>query len=235
MQVQGAQSIEPAQRVAARAAGAILLAAMAASMFAELYALKGLVTSDAAQTARNMAAAEPMFRTGQVIHLAAFAGDAAVAAALYVVLSPVNRGLALLGAFWRLVDCAVLAVATVMPFVALRIIGEPAYLGAFDPAQAQGLARLLLAARSDAMSIGWVFLGLGSAVFAWLWLKSRYIPRPLAGWGIFASLLLALGPLAFMAAPALRAVVGQAYMVPMFFYEVPLGLWLLIRGLPGRP
>ena len=40
------------------------------------------------------------------------------------------------------------------------------------------------------LSIGFVFLGLGSAVFSYVWLKSRYIPKALALLGIFGSLLL---------------------------------------------
>ncbi len=34
-----------------------------------------------------------------------------------------------------------------------------------------------------------IFLGLGSTVFNYLFLKSGYIPRILAAWGIFSSLL----------------------------------------------
>ena len=67
-------------------------------------------------------------------------------------------------------------------------------------------------------------------MFSWLWLKSRYIPRALAVWGIFASSVLAFGTLAIMLFPRL-GVVGLTYMAPMFFYEVGLGLWLLIKGL----
>jgi hypothetical protein len=37
-----------------------------------------------------------------------------------------------------------------------------------------------------------VFFGLGSTVFAYLWFKSRYIPRWLAALGIFSSLLVAI-------------------------------------------
>jgi hypothetical protein len=226
-----ALELEPAQRTAAKVAGVIYLAAMASSMFAELYALRGQVTPDAAETARNILAAEPLFRLGVVTHLVTFASDAALAAALYVVLSPVNKGLAMLGAFWRLVDCAVLSVATLAQLVALRIVSGPGYLSALEPAQARSLARLLLAVRGDGMSVGWVFLGLGSAVFSYLWFKSRYIPRLLAGWGVFASLLLAAGPLLAMLAPGAMKAIGPGYMVPMFFYEVPLGLCLVFRGI----
>jgi peptidoglycan biosynthesis protein MviN/MurJ (putative lipid II flippase) len=84
------------------------------------------------------------------------------------------------------------------------------------------------------MSVGFVLLGLGSAVFAYLLLKSRYIPKALAGWGIFSSLVRAVGTLAIMVFPSLGAV-GLVYMMPMGICEVGLGLWLLIKGIQAPP
>ena len=78
--------------------------------------------------------------------------------------------------------------------------------------------------------MGFVFLGLGSTVFAFLLFKSRYVPRVLSGWGIFASLTLAIGSLAVILFPWFSANVSMIYMIPMFFYEVPLGVWFLIKG-----
>jgi hypothetical protein len=80
------------------------------------------------------------------------------------------------------------------------------------------------------MNVGFILLGLGSTVFAYLLLKSRYVPKALAAWGIFSSLLLAVGTLAIMVFPGLGAV-GLAYMMPMGIYEVGPGLWLLIKGI----
>ena len=74
------------------------------------------------------------------------------------------------------------------------------------------------------------FLGLGSTLFSYLRFKSRYIPRALAALGIFSSLVLAIVTLTIMVFPALGAI-GLTYMAPMFFYEVGLGLWLLVKGL----
>ena len=80
------------------------------------------------------------------------------------------------------------------------------------------------------MTVGFVLLGLGSAVYAYLLLKSRYVPKALAVLGIFSSLLLSLGTLAIMVFPGLGAM-GMSYMMPMGLYEVGLGFWLLIKGL----
>lgn len=221
-----------AQRVAARIAGAILITAMATAMFAELYLLRGLASADPAAMARNILNAEVAYRTGALIHLLTFASDAAVAAALFVVLAPVDRGLALLGALWRAVDCAILVVSMLFPFAILRLVKGVGALAALPSDEVMAWVQWLYSLQADAMRFGWIFLGLGSAAFAVAWLRSRYVPRILAAWGIFASLLLAAGPAAHLISPGL--VPAWAYMAPMFFYEVPLGLWLLARGVRGE-
>jgi hypothetical protein len=75
-----------------------------------------------------------------------------------------------------------------------------------------------------------MFLGLGSTVFSYLWLKSRYIPRALAAWGIFSSLLMAIATLAIMTFPRLSSL-GLTYMMPLGLYELGLGWWLLFKGI----
>jgi hypothetical protein len=72
---------------------------------------------------------------------------------------------------------------------------------------------------------------LGSTVFGYLWAKSSYVPRALAVLGVIAPFLLAAGALTFILFPALWAVIFPGYMVPLFFFEVGMGLWLLVKGL----
>jgi hypothetical protein len=49
--------------------------------------------------------------------------------------------------------------------------------------------------------------------------------------GVIASALLAAGTLAILVVPDLQPILFPAYMVPMFFFEVGMGLWLLTKGL----
>ena len=55
-----------------------------------------------------------------------------------------------------------------------------------------------------------VFLGLGSTVFSYLWLKSRYIPRSLAIVGIVAAAWCALCTIIYLIDPAFAGVVPSA-------------------------
>ena len=59
------EAIEPAQRTAARVAGLLYLVFMVPAVFAEFYARdRVIVSGDAVQTARNIAASERLFRLG---------------------------------------------------------------------------------------------------------------------------------------------------------------------------
>lgn len=228
-------AIEPAQRVAARVAGALYLVQMAAGVFGESFVRGRLIVGDAAKTAENIVGAERLFRLSIAGDLITYAGVIVLMWALYVLLRPVDKNLALLAVLFRLAETAVLCVATVNSLIALRLLSGADYLKTFSVTQLHSLARLAISSQGLGMSVGFVLLGLGSAVFAYLLLKSRYVPRALAAWGIFSSLVLATVTLAILVFPDLGNVLGLAYMAPMGVYEVGLGLWLLIKGIQEPP
>ena len=215
----------------ARIAGFIYLFAMALGIFSQVFVLgRVVVPGDAAATASNIVASEGEFRLGIAVDVVTFVSDVVIAWAFYELLKPIDKSLALLGAFLRIADGSILAVTTFSGLITLRLLSGVDYLQAFDTSQLQSLARLFVSARGLGFDVGFVFLGLGSTVFAYLLFKSGYVPRALAGWGIFSSLALAIGSLAMILFPAFPANASMIYMIPMFFYEVPLGLWFLIKG-----
>ena len=227
-------AIEPAQQTAAKLAGFLYLLQMATAMFGYFARNQMIVRGDAVQTATNVAASERLFRITIATDLITIAAVILLLWALYVILQPINRNVALLAAFFRLMENAVAAATVSYALVALRFLAPTPYLQVFDPSQLAVLARVLIGGHGSGLSIAFVFCGLGSALFSYLWWKSRYIPRALAAWGIFSSLVLTLVTLVVMVFPALGTALGLTYMAPMFFYEVGLGLWLLIKGLQAR-
>jgi hypothetical protein len=222
--------ITPAQQRLAKIVGFLYVAQMALAIFAEAFVRGRFITRDAAQTAKNILAGETLFRLSIVADLVVYATVVVLVWGIYVILEPVHRNLALLGVFLRLVENAILAMTTLNAFLALRLAGDTAYLQSIPAPELQSLARLFLGMYSIGLGIGFVFLGLGSAVLSFVWLQSRYIPRGLAMLGIFASLLLTICTLLVFLFPSVSRV-GMAYMVPMFFYEVGLGVWLMMKGL----
>jgi hypothetical protein len=224
--------IEPAQHTAAKVAGVLYLVQMAVAIFGESF-VRGrlIVAGDATQTAQNIVAHERLFRLSIAGDLFVYISVIVLIWALYVVLRPVNRNLAVLAVILRLAENAVLCVGTVNAAVALRLLNRPDYLKTFEVGQLHSLARLALSTQGLTMNVGFILLGLGSTVFAYLFLKSGYIPRALAAWGIFASLILAILTWIIIVLPGLGTTLGLTYMVPMFIYEVGLGLWLVAKGI----
>lgn len=225
-------TIEPEQHRAAKAVGFLYLFTMATGVFGLLYVPGQLIVrGDAVQTATNIAASERLFRLGIVSDLITYAGVAVLVWALYVVLKPINRNLALLAAFLRLVAVSIAATSVINALLVLQLLSGTADLKAFGTQQLQVLAQLFISGQRFGSQIDFVFLGLGSAVFSYLWLQSRYIPRTLSALGVFGSLLLTVGGLAIMVFPSLADVLTRAYMMPLGVFEVILGVWLLSRGL----
>lgn len=224
------RGVDPAQRAAARLAGFLYLFTNITAGLAFYVRSQLMVRGDAVQTARNFAASERSLRIAIVTELVTVACVLMLVAALYVVLKPISNGVALVAAFWRLSENFVLAVITLSEFAALALLNADS-ANAFDTKQLQALWHTLFRVYGAGFNVGFVFLGLGSTVFSYLWFKSRYIPRVLAAWGIFSSLVLAIFSLAIMVSPGLAGVVGMAYMGPMGLYEMGLGLWLLVKGL----
>ncbi|MGH9775923.1 MAG: DUF4386 domain-containing protein [Candidatus Acidiferrales bacterium] len=226
-------TIDESQRKAAKVVGFTYLLALVTSNIADVYVpTKLIVDGNAAQTAANIMAHERLFRLGIACDLTTFATDIVLIAALYVVLKPVNRGLSLLAAFWRLVETSIMVVAVLKSFDVLRLLSRAAYLRTFETDRLQALAMLSIGAYGAAYNVGLMFFGLGSTVFAYLWFKSRYIPRALSALGVFGSLLLAVCMFAFIIFPNLADVVGAWCFVPIAIFELTMGFWLLIKPLP---
>ncbi|MEO8188838.1 MAG: DUF4386 domain-containing protein [Acidobacteriota bacterium] len=224
-------AIEPAQLRAARVLGFLYVLQMAVAVFGQSFVRQRLIVADPVQTAQNIVGSERLFRLSIAGDLFVYAGVIVLAWAFYVVVRPVDRNLALLAVLFRLAETAVLSVATIQSLVALRLLSGAGELSSFSHAQLQSLVKLALHTQGLGMSVGFILLGLGSTVFAWLLWKSRYVPRVIAGWGIFSSLLLAAITMAALVFPGLGTALGMTYMAPMGLYEVGLGVWLLVKGI----
>ncbi len=222
---------EAAQARAARIAGAMYLITTATAVFSEFVVKSSLIVrGDATQTAQNIIGSERLFRIGIASDLASATGVVVLTWALYVLLRPVDRNLALLAAFWRLAEAAVLCVVTLNSLVVLVLLSGADYLKTFEVSQLHSLARLALNAQGTGYNVVFILLGLGSTVFAYLLLKSRYVPQVLAGWGVLSSLLMATYALLSIVFPSATRLLQLASYVPMGIYEVTLGSWLLLKG-----
>jgi hypothetical protein len=219
---------EAVQVRAARIAGAMFLFINATGIFSEIFVRGSLLSGDVTQVAQNIISSERLYRLSIMVDLFTFAGGLVLIWALYVLLRPVNRDLALLAAFLRIVETAVSVAATIASLIAVQLLSGAKYLYVFEPDQLHTLSRMARIAFGSGQDVGFIFLGLGSTVFAYLLLKSRYIPRILAGWGLFASLLFTVYNLMIIVFPWIKTLMYVAF-APMS-YEFVLGFWLLLKG-----
>ena len=225
--------IDETQRKAARAVGFTYLIALVAGVFAEFYVRYSLVVpDDAAQTAQNIVAHEGLFRLGVIANLTTFAADVVLITALYVVLRPVAPNLALAAAFWRLLETASLSITALNDFEVLRLLSGAGYLQSFEADRLHALARLSIGAHDAAYQLGLFFFGFGSMLFCYLWFRSGYIPRALAGFGVFASALVGICAYVFILSPKLLSIATPGCYAPIFFFELGMVFWLLVKGLP---
>ena len=118
--------------------------------------------------------------------------------------------------------------ATVNSLIAVQLLSGAEYLEVFEAGQLHALSRLARNAFGFEQDVGFIFVGLGSTVFAYLLLRSRYIPRILAGWGVFASLLFTTYNFSIIVFPGVEGTLMYVSFAPIGIYEIVLGFWLLL-------
>jgi len=226
-------SIDATQRSAARVVGASYLLAIPPALFTGIYVASQLVAGkDAAQSAQWIVSHELLFRLGIASDFIAFTIDIALITALYLVLKPVSRGLALFATFVRLVETALFFSVTLKYFDVLGFLSGADYLQGFETSHLQSLARLAISSHNTGYNVGLVLAGLGSTVFCYLWFKSGYIPKTLAAFGVFASVMLMTFTFAFVVFPEYAKIVTVGiYGGPIFLFELTMGFWLLLKPL----
>jgi hypothetical protein len=230
-------TIDGSQRKAAKVAGFTFLFSLAAVVFAQFGIHDRLiVVGNAVETARNIVAHERLFRISIACDLIYSTGTVVLLIALYVILRPVNRGLALLAVFSRLVYALMWVLMTLNLFDALRFLSGTDYLKVFEAGRLQALAKLYLDARFDQYYVGLLFCGLASTVCSYLWFKSNYIPKALAAWGVISSVFCTACTFTFIIFPNFTKEVNLWWFdSPMGIFDIVTSFWLLFKGLrPSR-
>jgi hypothetical protein len=229
-------TIESSQRTAAKVAGVSLLFSIVIVLFANYVLLNPLIVrGNAAETARNIMAHETQFRVALTCFLAYSASVIVLLAALYVILKPVSQGLALVGALFRLVFALMWLLSTLNMLGALRLLSGASYLQIFEADKLQALARVSVAGTFDDYYIGLPFFGLAATVCAWLWLKSNYIPKGLAVFGVISSAWCVICAFVFLIFPGFAKPLDPYWFdSPMTIFELVLSFWLLFKGIQTR-
>ena len=226
------------QHKAAKVAGFMFLFSLIVPSLNWAFVLSKLVvTENVIATAHNIMANEFKFRLGITVELIMSVGLIVLGLALYIILKPVSRNLALLGLLWKLAEAAIATAIVLVSFLALQVLNGDAYLTVFTPEQLKLPVGLILNQHTALYSIPMVFLGLDMMVFSYLFFKSKYIPKILAGFGVLSFALIFIHALMFILAPkyATMPINQVIFWAPSGLFEIIIGIWLLSKGLNIQP
>jgi len=190
---------------------------------------KLIVHGDAAATANNIAASETLFRLGIAAQLIGMAGFIFVALALYDLLKGVNRRHASLMVTLIVLSIPISFLNELNSIAALVLVRGADFLSIFEKPQRDALAMLFLNLHGHGFDVAEIFWGLWLFPLGLLVYRSRFLPRFLGVW-------VALGGFAYVILSLTGVLLPQyqdkvfTYSQPVFFGEVALMLWLVIKG-----
>jgi Domain of unknown function (DUF4386) len=196
-------------------------------ILAEVVAMADIIVDgDAAVTVENIINNQSRFRFGIVAYLGVAILDLVVAWAFYVFLKPAKDNLSLLAAWSRLVYTIILGMALVNLYIVVQVLGNAAYLSAFEAPQIQAQVMLLLGAFRDTWDVGYVFFGLHLFIPGIAAFRSGIIPKVIGVILTAAGISYLIDYLGWMLFPELS--LGVSY---IFGYgELIFMVWLLIWG-----
>ncbi len=222
------------QRSAALVAGTGYLMVFILGLITNFFIFnKLIVPGDAGKTAENIIGSEMIFRLGIAGWTVVLVFDSIVAWALYIFLSPVNKNLALLSAWFRLIYVAIFAASLVNLFSVLHVLTDAGFLSTVSTSQAHAQAMLYLNNYSLGFDTGIIFFAIHVLLLGYLIIKSRYVPA-------FLGVLLLIAGAAYVFnsfGSVTAAVITQkqnffiwVVAIPAITAELSFTVWLLIKG-----
>jgi len=209
----------------ARIAGFTFLFYIVVGITAMVLHRQAIAGADSAARLASIARHEPTMRALLLLDLAQAFCAIVLGVTLYGLTRAQDRDIAMTGLVCRVIE-GIIASFTVPQTLALLWLAKASGDAAPDPASAHLLAAWLM--RGD-VAFTATFFAVGSACFAYLLLRGRIIPTALAWIGVVSSVLLVIS-LPLQLAGVLNGPITMYVWIPMILFEVPLGVWWLIKG-----
>ena len=191
---------------------------------------KLVVAGDAAATARNILANQPLYRLGFAADMISVLGYLVVTLLLYDLFRPVSRSLSFHAAIFSICGCVVQAVSSLFHLDPLAVLSGAPYLNSFKPEQLQSQALFFLDLRAQAMNIYMLFFACYCILLGSLILRSTFMPRII---GVFMAIAGA-GYMTFLSPPLAHDLFAHVLMPAGMLGEGSLILWLLIFGVNSQ-
>jgi hypothetical protein len=218
-------------RLLGRIIALLILLIIVTGIFAQGFVSDRLISSgDAATTARNILAHQGLYRLGFTVFLVEMVAQVAQTALWYVLLRPVNRTIALSGAFIDLAGGVIKTFARVFYIVPLWLLlstagGASPLSRGFTPEQVESIALVLLQINNRGAATALAFFGFSIILRGYLIFRSTFMPR----WLGVLSMISGLGWLTFLYPP----LGSRAFLPVVLFALLSLALmivWLLFFG-----
>ena len=225
------RAVEVSRQIYARIGGLLYLIIIVSGGFAEgVVRSRLIVPGDAAATAKNIMASEWMWRLAFAGEMTTYACAVPLVLIFYLLLSPVNRNLALLAVFFNLVSIAIEGVNALSHFAPLLLLGGADYLKVFDLHQLQALALLLINLHAYGFGISLTIFSFVLLIEGYLIFNSGYMPKTIGVLVAIAAICYLTDSFALFLAPAFQAKIFPTILIPSFIGELSLCLWLLVMG-----
>jgi Domain of unknown function (DUF4386) len=214
----------------ARLAGLLYLILAILGSFSIMYVPSQImVAGDATATANNILANEFLFRMGIVGDLISQVIFLLVAWVLYRLFKQVKEHQAKLMSILVIVGIPISFIASVFKITALMIL-KGGMLESFEPEQIQDLVAILLKTSNYGIQMVQLYWGLWLIPFGLLVYKSGFIPRILGVFLILNGIAYIILSFTFQLFPEYSAIVFKFSTPFLFLGEIPIILWLLIKG-----
>jgi hypothetical protein len=217
-------------RKTARVAGILYLVVVVFGMFAYMYIFPSIIIpGDAATTASNIMASEMLFRIGFVSELILNTFWGLLALALYKLLKPVNKNLAILMVVLNLLGVPIGMLNALNHYAALPLLSGDNYLTVFTPDQLQAQAMFFLNMWEPGYDIAQIFYALFLVPLGYLVYKSGYFPRVLGVLLIISGFGGVINTLTSSLIPNFESIILTV--IEFFgFSELLFCGWLLVKG-----
>jgi hypothetical protein len=221
------ETVDQTQRTYARLAGVLLLGAIFIALGSG--AILSHIAGDGtfAETAARIAASERLYRAALSSVVIVTLSSSLLAFALYVTLKPINSLLAQLAMIFSLGDSFLALMVRTCGFVRLHLYISVQSAGA-GSLNAEALTDLVRGVASTTENIGGISFGIGSCIFFYLFLKSRYIPRSISILGLIAAVIWTVMYFANLLFPEHHSLFQYICFPPMLLAEVVSGFYLLL-------
>ncbi len=224
------RTVETSRQFSARLAGFTFLLYMAAGATVQVLMNRATNAEGTSATLACIADHTSDVRVAIVLELIECFSALVLGVALYGITRDENHELAMMALICRVCEGVLGAIGIRNTLGLLWLAKAGAVAGGPVTLNVDTLGTFLLMPVQSTM-IGALFFAVGSMIFSYLLLRGRIVPALFAWLGVLASVLLVAG-LPLQLVGFFKGPVTGYMWLPMIAFQIPLGLWLLIKGIP---